>query len=239
MPSTASSPRARLAGALYLAIIVLGVWSEGFVRSALIVPGDAAASAAAILDHVGLFRMSIAADAVMAVCDVALAVVLYVILKPLGRTLALSATAFRLVQSAIIGVNLLLQHGALVVLLRSGDDAASADLALMLMELQGDGYDLGLVFFGVNCLLVGWLIWRAPSFPRALGAMISAAGAVYLVGSALVFLAPEASPSFEPLYLVPLLAESALCMWLLIKGRDVDRAVLHSGSRLHARAVTA
>lgn len=54
---------ARAAGGLYLIVIIFGIWSEVFVRSSLIVPGDATATAANIVASEGLFRISFAADA--------------------------------------------------------------------------------------------------------------------------------------------------------------------------------
>ena len=47
---------ARLAGVLYLAIILLGLTSELALRGALLVPGDAAATAERILAAPGLLR---------------------------------------------------------------------------------------------------------------------------------------------------------------------------------------
>lgn len=211
---------ARLAGLAYLVIIAAGLWSELGVRAALVVPGDPAATAAAILGQEGLFRLSLAADTVMAVADVALAVLLFALLAPAGPVLSLMAMAFRLIQAAILGANLILQYLALSVLQSGGAEAGGA--ALLLMDAQSHGYDLGLVFFGVNCLLVGTLLWRAADFPRLLGAGMAAAGAVYLTGSAVRFLAPDLTGAVAPAYAICLLAEAAFCVTLLgygLRGR--------------------
>lgn len=232
--TTTDNPQtmARAAGALYLVIIVFGIWSELAVRGGLVVAGDAAATADNIAAHTGLFRLGFAADSVMAISDAALAVLLYVLLKPVSATLALMAAVFRLLQTAVIGVNLLNQYAALLIL---GDadrvaalGAGQADaLALFFLETQSHGYDLGLIFFGVNSLLTGWLVWRAAFLPRVLGALLAAAGVVYLAGSYLLFLAPSVHGVFEPAYAVCLIAELAFCLWLLIRG--VDAARWHSG----------
>lgn len=189
------------------------------MRASLVAKGDPTATAHNILGAQSLFRFSLAADALMAVCDVALAIALLVLLRPAGPVLALSATAFRLVQAAILGMNLSNQHAALLWLQAPGvaPDQAAA-MAMLALEVHSHGYDLGLVFFGVSCLLVGLLLWRSALFPRALGVLIAASGCVYLIGSALRFLSPAAAPAFEPFYLVPLIGESAFCLWLLFKG---------------------
>ena len=217
----------RFAGLLYVAIIVLGIWSEGFVRASLVVPGDPAATAAQVVASEGLFRLSMLADVVMALCDVAVAVLLYELLRPAGPALALAATAFRLVQASIIGVNLLNQHAALSFL----TNPAGADPQWMqahawhALQAHSVGYDMGLFFFGITCALVGWLLVRSSQAPTVMGVGVIAAGVVYLIGSGLRLVAPDVSEVFAPAYLVPLIAESALAGWLLLGGASAIPAM--------------
>lgn len=210
-PATAMT---RTAGLLYLVIILCGVWSEAAVRAALLDPQDAAATARAVAANLPLFRLSILADMVMALADVALAVLLFVLLRPNGPVLALLAAAFRTVQAAMIGASLVLLAGV-PRLIETGADTA----ALNLMLMHGMGYDLGLIFFAANSLVMAVLLRRAAAVPDLLAAAIGASGLVYLAGSGLRLLAPDLQPAFQPAYLVPLLAESAFCLWLLIRAR--------------------
>ncbi len=103
----ANSKTARIAGVLYLTIILSGIFAQFFVRDSLIEPGDATATATNIVASESLFRVGIAADLIMILCDVALAAIFYVLLKPVDNGLALLAAFFRLVQAAILGMNLL------------------------------------------------------------------------------------------------------------------------------------
>lgn len=206
--------QARLAGALYLAIIVLGLGAELAVRGRLVAPADAEATAAALLGAPWLWRAGVAADALMMLADVALALLLFRLLAPAGRGLSLAAMVFRLMQAALIAVSLLLSYGALLWLEAGG----TAPEALLLVGLHAHGYDLGLVFFGVSSLLVGLLVLRADYLPGWIGALLMAAGVVYLAGSSLRFLAPALHGPFQPVYLVPVLAEASFCLWLLIRG---------------------
>src|SRR5579864_4693615 len=89
---------ARIAGALYLVLIVAGGWSEVFVRGTIIVAGDAAATAHNIAASPSLWRASIAADLVMHLCDVVVMTALYLLFKAVNRNLALSALLFNVVQ---------------------------------------------------------------------------------------------------------------------------------------------
>ena len=228
-PATPLSPQpyARTAGALYLVIIVFGLWSEVFVRGSLIVAGDAPATAANILASQGLFRASFAADSVMALADVALAMLLFVLLRPVNTTLALTAAALRLIQTAVIAASLLHQYAALLLLNGAGHAAAFEPgqltaLIVLTLDMHGHGYDLGLIFFGASCLVLGFLVARSGYLPRALGWLVMAAGVVYLVGSYALFLFPDQAEMVAPLYVVPVISEVSLCLWLLIKGVDVD-----------------
>lgn len=207
-------PTARLAGGIYLLLIACGIWSEVAARGALIVPGDALNTADRILGNPGILRASLAADTVMAICDVALGVLLFVLFRPFAPVLSLMALAFRLVQAALIGGGLVLFYGALLLLQADG----TPELALVLLDMHAHGYDLGLVFFAMNSLLMGALILTSGAVPRALGGLLVLAGAVYMAGSGLRFLAPDLSPAFAPAYGVTLLAELAFALWLLAKG---------------------
>jgi len=217
-PSTSLTRMARWAGVLYLAIIVAGLGAELGVRARLIDLSDAGATAAAILSAPGLFRLGIAADLVMALCDAGLAILLYAIFRPVAPMLALSALVFRLLQTALIAANLVALQTAWMLLVADGIDQAPA-LALVFLDLHGHGYDLGLVFFGVNSLITGVLIWQSGYFGRIFGAGLAAAGLVYLTGSFLRFFAPGLTDAFAPVYAITILAEAAFCLRLLLDRR--------------------
>ena len=207
----------RLAGLFYLVIIVAGLGAELGLRGPLIDLADAEATATAILDAPGRFRLAIAADLVMALCDAGLAILLYLIFRSVAPVLALSAMVFRLIQTVLIAANLMAMQTAWL-LISGGDGLADAEaLALIFLDLHGHGYDLGLVFFGVNSLIMGMLIWRSGVFARAFGIGLGAAGLVYLTGSALRFFAPDLSAAFAPAYGVTILAETAFCLRLLLQ----------------------
>ena len=225
----AKSPQvyARSAGVLYLIIIVFGISAELVLRSSLIVPGDAAATAGNILASETLFRLGFAADSVVFISDVALAILLYGLLAPVDKTLSMIAAAFRLTQAAVLGFNLLHHHAALLILSGPGYMAGLTSdqldaLALLMLDLHAYGYDLGLLFFGASCLVLGYLIARSGYFPRLLGYLVIAAGFAYLIGSYTLFLLPEFAAAIEPIYVVCIVSEVALCLLLLIKGVNLE-----------------
>ncbi|MFC6686845.1 DUF4386 domain-containing protein [Jhaorihella thermophila] len=207
--------KARFAGLLYLVIIVTGLGAELALRAPLIDLGDADATAAAILAAPSQFRFAIAADIVMALSDAGLAILLYLIFRAMAPGLALSAMIFRLIQTVLIGASLMALLTAWLVLNRAEALADASTLALVFLDLHTHGYDLGLVFFGVNSLIMGLLVWRSGLFAKAFGAGLALAGLVYLIGSSLRFFAPDLSSAFMPAYGLTILAEMAFCLRLL------------------------
>lgn len=219
---------ARTAGVLYVIIIACGLFAEVGVRSQLIESGNPSATAQNIIDSPMLFRAGLAADIVMFIADVAIAVVLYQLLRPLGKTLSLLAAAFRMTQTAVIGLNLLNMFQAIRIL----DDAdylsafgtdQTDTLALLYLDAHKHGYILGLAFFGVSTLIVGYLALASRQMPRPLGVLLGLAGAGYLIDTFSFFAIPGYDGSASPIVLAPaLVAEFWFALWLLTKGRRLE-----------------
>jgi len=218
---------ARIAGVLYLVIIIAGLFAEMAVRSNLIVAGDAAATAENIMTSVGLFRMGFVSDLAMIMADVAIALLFYALLKPVSNVLALMAAFFRLAQAAALGINLLNMFFALQLL--GGADylgTLSADqsnaLALMFLDAHAAGYRLALVFFGFSILILGYLLVKSEHFPRLLGYGMFVASFIYVADSAAYFMLTnyaDVEAVFDVLLSGPVvIAELSLCVWLLWKG---------------------
>jgi hypothetical protein len=227
-----TSPRvyARVAGLGYLIIIASGIFAEFFVRSGLIVPGSAAATAANILASEPLFRAGLASEFVMLSCDVLLALALYVIFREVSRSLALLAAFFRLVHAAIVGVNLLNTYVPLLLL--GGADylgAFGADqlqaLALLFLDAHSYGYVIGLVFFAFHCLVLGVLVLRSRYVPRILGVLLLVAAAGYLIDSfsrtLLTNYADYETVLAIVVFVPAFIGELSFALWLLVKGVDV------------------
>src|SRR6516162_6699069 len=107
---------ARIAGGLYLIIIVGGFFAIGYVPAALVVPGNAAATAHNILTHELLYRLGLAVHIIILPINLPLALIFYELLKVVNRRLALLVVFFTLVGTAIEGANLLNQFTPLMIL---------------------------------------------------------------------------------------------------------------------------
>ena len=226
-PSADLDAWARTAGAGYLIIIIAGIFAEFFVRSSLIQPGDPGGTARAIAASETLFRTGVAAELVMLMADVTVAGALYVVLRDVDRGLALLAAFFRLAHAAVVGVNLLATYLPLMLVGEVGALSGLAPgtldgLTLLALELHGYGYTVGLVFFGVHCLLLGHLVRRSRMFPPVLGVLLMIAGAGYLVdGFAQTLLTDYAAHEgtfLMVVFLPAFVGEVSFCIWLLARG---------------------
>lgn len=228
---------ARVTGLFYLAIIALGIWSEMAVREMLIVPDNGPQTLANIMASGGLFSLSLVADIGMILSDIAVGILLYLLFRQVAPRVALAAMILRLTQAIVLAANLLFQAAAMVLL--RGEHFAEAfgadNLAWAvqaLLELQGQGYDLGLIFFGINCLLTAWLIMRSGIAPRLVALGIAASGLVYLSGSGFTLLTGNQPMVITIAYLIPLLAELAFAIWLVF-GARLSTTPRHSQIDVH------
>ncbi|WP_417677003.1 DUF4386 domain-containing protein [Roseibium sp.] len=216
-PTSGPVSGGRFAGVLYLVIIACGIGSEVFLRGPLMAAGGLPSVSPA--EIASSLRWSLAADTIMVLADVALALVLFQLLKPVNTAAAMAAMVFRLVQAAILGANLLSQHMAVLILEGAGLQGIGPGApARMWLELHGAGYDMGLFFFGINCLITGYLLFISGWLPKIFGIGLIAAGLVYLTGSTLRVLAPGLSDDFAVAYAIPLAAELAFAVWLVVMG---------------------
>jgi hypothetical protein len=218
--------RARLAGALYLLCIACGFFAELMVRARLIVFTDAEATARNILSAPSLYRLGFFADLTAMALGVLIAVILYGLFRPVSRTLALLGLVLALLSNTISISASILLFAPLPLLQGAGYMSAFApselnSLALLSIHLYELSYGLSLAFFGGECLVTGYLIYRSTFLPRLIGVMMAIAGACYLTNSFVNFMPKGFGDNLFPWILLPcLLAEGTLAFWLLIVGVD-------------------
>ncbi|MFT3703156.1 MAG: DUF4386 domain-containing protein [Agriterribacter sp.] len=229
--NTERSPQvyARIGGLAYLIIIVAGAFGEMFVRNKMIVSGDPAATAHNISASPLLWRIGITGDIIMHVCDLIVAIVYYILLKRVNKNLAILSVLFGLIQTAVLVANKL--NLLMPTFLLGNDDYLKAFTANQLevlsyiaVKAHGYGFGIGLIFFGFECLIDGYLIFKSQFLPRILGVLIFIAGVCYLINSFALILAPSFANAIFPIVLAPtFIGELSMCLWLLIKGVNMTR----------------
>lgn len=227
---------ARIAGGLYLINIIGGFFAIGYVAAALVVPGDAAATAHNIQANELLYRLGLVAHIIVDVTNIPLAVIFYDLFKVVNRRLALLVVFFTLVGTAVESANLLNQFTPLVLL--AGGHYTSAFTAEQLqamaytpIDLLGIGYDVNSVFFGFYGLTIGYLVFRSTFFPRILGVLLAIGAASYLTYSFAALVSPEFAAHLVPYIQLPsLIGEGSFCLWLLVRGLNVSRWEKQAGA---------
>ena len=222
---------ARVAGAVYSSMVITAPFSLIYVPNKLIVRGDATATAANILAHETLFRLSIFADLVGQVIFICLAIALYRLFSNVNRNWALLMVGFVLVSAAVGFLNSLNNIAALI-LFRGGDFLSVVDtaqrnaLGMLFVRLHSQGIFIDEIFWGVWLFPFGLLVFRSGFLPRFIGVwlMINCFGYVALSVIALFF-PPYYNAAFKMLQPV-LFGELVIMLWLLIKGAKRPRLEL-------------
>lgn len=230
---------ARVAGLIYLIVVVTGTFSLGYVPSQLTVQGDVAATMDNIVAAEPLFRLGIVAGLVCYTAFLFLPFALYRLLRATQQGAAVLMVALAVVSVPISFVNLLNRFETLS-LLRSADYLqafSTAQLQAQVM-LSLDAYRNGLlvseIFWGLWLLPFGYLVFKSGFLPRILGILLMMGCFGYLIdffGSALF---PGYAASIIASYatLPASLGEIGTCLWLLIVG-------VHAPKRAGAPAIDA
>ena len=221
---TSTRLKARITGVFYLLTILTGIFAQGFVSGRLVVDGDAAATAANILTHRGLFQLGFAVYLVEMACQIAITALFYGLLKPAGRSVSLLAAFLGLTGCVIKTFSrvffiapLFILGGAHYLSVFSLEQLQA--LALLFLKVNDRGAAMALVFFGFYALLTGYLILRSTFLPRILGAFSVLGGLGWLS-----FLYPPLGYRLFP-YIAAfgLLGAAALILWLIVFGVNEQR----------------
>jgi len=220
--------KARAAGFFWLLTILTGMFA--FVAGGkFIVPGDAATTAAGIIGHESIYRWAGASNIIATACYLAVTILVYELLKTVNRTVASFGVFSSLVGCAAGTISCLLFFaplnllgGAPYLATFSTNQLQAQALTFLTLSLQVN--DIGMAFFGMHVISMGYLIRRSTFLPRLLGALLFVAGICYLLNSFANFLALPFKAYLLPFVaLGGLVGEGSLTGWFLIKGINVRR----------------
>ena len=219
------SPRAkaRVAGVLYALEGTTAVFGQVYFRGKFVVPGNAAATASAILANETLFRLCCAAALLAVAFHLAYTVLFYDLFRPVNRTIALLAAVFGVVAGTLQAAAVLFQLAALLVVgggALSGFTRQQAQgLALLFLNLNAQAFNVYLAFFGFWLIPTGYLIARSTFMPRIIGVFLMLDG----VGWATYLSPPLATAIYPVIAIVAAFGEIPLLLWLLVVGVNAQR----------------
>jgi len=216
---------ARLSGFLYLLLMPLGFFGMMYVPSQLVVLGDMATTVSNIVASEFLFRLSMASSFLMNIVVIALGLVLYKLLKPVGKNMATFMVVLVLF-GACISMLSELNHFAVLVLSSTDTltvfttEQSQYFVRLFLDMREYGSFGIAGIFWGLWLFPLGYLVFKSNFLPKILGVLLIIAGAGYVIGSFVRFLAPHYDISFIDYTSI---GEMLFTLWLLIKGIDVEQ----------------
>lgn len=218
--------QARVAGVLAVVMLAAGTYAAS-VHARLVMPGDAAKTAANILASPSSFRFAIGGSLILYLAFLVYAVLLHRLLRVVDGMLALLMLALALVGTAVALGNQV--HALAALQLLSGADylkvVPSDQLhaqVLLFLQLHSQGNLIGVIFWGLWLFPLGMLVYRSGFLPRILGILLM----IGCFGWLSVFLQRFALPNVKALAGVQYaahVAELSFVLWLLIKGVDAGR----------------
>jgi hypothetical protein len=221
-----NSPKrtARIAGLLYLLGGLPAPFSLLYLPSALIVPGNAAATAAKVRASELLLRLGILTDLFSAIVFIFVALTLYRLLKDVDHHQAVLMVILWVVSVPVTFINALNRLAALILV--SGADFLSLvprpqleAMAMLFLRLYNQGNIVNQIFWGLWLLPFGILVYKSGFIPRILGIFLMIACLGYVTASITTLLSPHYGRIVSGWTMLgPALGEISIVVWLLVKG---------------------
>lgn len=224
IPFVSARTLARTAGVCQLLEAIAGTFGQVFVLGKLVVTGNAAATAANIVGHERLYWCGFAATNLAVILHVAWAFLMYDLLKPVNRRISIFAVFVMLMGCAMLAVTGLLYLAPLIIL-QSGSSLSAFTvpqlqaLASAFLRLSTYAFDMHVLFFGVWCVLTGYLIFKSSFLPKLLGILLIFSG----VGWTLYLSPPFAVRLFPFIAAASAIGEVPLELWLIVFGLNEAR----------------
>jgi len=222
---------ARLAGLLYLFVIITGVISIMVISSQIIIKGDAVSTSKNILNNEFLFRTGIINDLISNTIFLILVLVLYRMFKHVNEHHAKLMVALVIVQIPVVFIMEALNITSLMILkgeiLQTFELNQRQDLAMLILRINDYGTLTLEMFWGLWLLPFGILVHKSGFIPRIFGTLLIIAGIAYMNNSLVSLLFPSYSAFVnQPTLLLVALGEISIMLWLLIKGAKISKSTI-------------
>jgi hypothetical protein len=226
---------ARIAGLIYLIVILTGIFNLMYVPSKLIVWNNAAATFKNITESASLFRLGICSGLVCYIAFLLLPLVLYKLFKPVNKVYAMLMLAFALASVPVAFINFGNEFSVLTLISKADYlkvfeiDKLQAQV-LLYLHYYNNGNQIISIFSGLWLFPFGYLIFRSGLLPKIFGILLMIGCFGYLIG----FFAGLLFPGYNKMeisnfvILPASLGEIGTCLWLLIMGAKDYKQTLNS-----------
>lgn len=216
---------ARIAGLLYLIVVLTGIFNLMYVPSKLIVWDNASVTFNNILESETLFRLGIVAGIICYTAFLILPIVLYKLLNQVNKTYAIGMVALAVISVPLSLVNLLNKVNVLTLIDKAQylqvieADELQAQV-LLYLDFYNNGIEIASVFWGLWLLPFGYLVFKSGFLPKILGICLMAGCFGYLTNFIGGFLFQNyAGLGIARFVTLPAsIGEIGICLWLLIIG---------------------
>ena len=221
---TSTSRNARIAGFLYLLLVIVGPLRLMVIPGKLFVHGNASATAGNIAAHETLFRLGIAGDLFCGTILIFIALALYRLFREVDHYLAVLMVVLGGVLPAAFDFFIVANDSAVLILVRGADflsvfDKAQRDaLAMLFLRLHDQEILAAEIFWGLWLFPLAILVYRSRFLPRFLGVWLIINGFAYLAISVTGLLLPSYEQAVTNIAFPALTGEVAFVLWLLIMG---------------------
>jgi hypothetical protein len=220
---------ARVAGLLYLLVVITGMFSLLYAPTRLFVQGNSAATAHSILANQSFFRWYVLVEIVSELLFVSVALVLYQLLKKVNPVQAAIMVLLVLIPAPIAFQSVANQVSTLAFV-RGAEFLSTLDkpqrdaVAMLLFNADNAGILVWVMFWGLWLLPLGMLVFRSGFLPRFLGIWLIVNGIAYVIISLIRLFSPQYADLASRISLPALLGEVAFTFWLLLVGARVRLA---------------
>jgi hypothetical protein len=230
----------RIAGFLYLLLVIAAPFRLIYIPSTLFVHGDATATVLKIAAHETLFRLGIVTDLFSGTVLILLVLALYRLFKGVDQNHAVLMVILGGVMPASIDFFNVLNDAAVLILVRGADylsvfEKSQRDaLAMLFLGLHHQEIVAAEILWGLWLFPVAILLYRSRFLPRFLGVWLFINGFAYLAMSFTGLLLPQYEDVVSKITFPAQLGEIAIMLWLLIKGakpQSPNTAALTSSAR--------
>lgn len=215
----------RIAGLLYLVVVITGMFSLAYVPGQLFVWDDPGKTFANIAANESLFRLSLVSSVVCYTAFVFLPVVLYKLLKSVNGFYATIMAVLAIISVPISFINLQHKYDILQLLAASRQPGAVpvstlAEQAMLFLRQYNNGLLIATVFWGLWLLPFGYLVYKSKFLPKLLGLLLMLGCVGYIINFTGKTLSAgyAGSKISSLLQLLPAIGEIGTCLWLLIAG---------------------
>ncbi|WP_228237289.1 DUF4386 domain-containing protein [Allomuricauda sp. M10] len=216
---------ARIAGLIYLIVVVTGIFNLGILPSNFLVKQDAIATFQNITENLMLFKYWILTGIACYIAFLFLPLVLYRLLNSVNKNYALAMVTLVVVSVPISLTNIIDQF-TILTLVEKAEAPNGMDLAqvqeqvMFLFYSYNNGLRVVSIFWGLWLFPFGYLVYRSSFLPKILGVLLMFGCFGYLINFLGNFLFEGYSGSLLSEFITRpgSIGEIGICLWLLVVG---------------------